>query len=176
MSETAEKTDPKLWQTVKKRVTQSSKGGKPGQWSARKAQMATSEYKKEGGGYAGKKGGDNHLKQWTDEEWGTKSGRKSADTGERYLPKKTRNTLSDAEYARSSDKKRADTAKGKQFSKQPKDVARKAAASRKGAASRKSGVSASGSTKADLMKKAQAKNIPGRSKMSKGELERALHA
>ncbi|WP_336490441.1 hypothetical protein [Methylobacterium nigriterrae] len=169
MSETAEKTDPKLWDKVKTRVTQSSKGGKPGQWSARKAQMATRDYKKAGGGYAGKKGDDNHLKQWTDEEWGTKSGRKSGESGERYLPKKARAAISDSDYERSSDKKRSDTAKGKQFSKQPRDVARKAAAARKGAASKSSGI-----TKAELMKRAQARNIPGRSKMSKPELERAL--
>jgi hypothetical protein len=169
MSQTAEKTDPKLWEKVKTRVTRSSKGGKPGQWSARKAQMATQEYKKEGGEYAGKKSDDNHLKQWTDEKWGAKSGKESGKTGERYLPKKARDAVSDAEYARSSDKKRADTRKGKQFSQQPKDVARKAAAARKGSGS-------AGPTKADLMRKAQAKNIPGRSKMSKGELERALHA
>lgn len=55
MSGTAKKTDPKLWEKVKTQVTKSDKGGKPGQWSARKAQMATAEYKKEGGGYAGKK-------------------------------------------------------------------------------------------------------------------------
>ncbi|GEP07154.1 hypothetical protein [Methylobacterium oxalidis] len=171
MSETAEKTDPKLWETVKTRVTRSAKGGKPGQWSARKAQMATAEYKKEGGGYAGKKSADNHLKQWTDEEWGTKSGEKSGDTGERYLPRKARKAVSEDEYKRSSDKKRADTAKGKQFSKQPKDVAKKAATARKRAAS-----GGSGATKAELMRKARAKNIPGRSKMSKGELERAVHA
>ena len=173
MSQTAEKTDPKLWDKVKTRVTQSSKGGKPGQWSARKAQMATQEYKKEGGGYAGKKAEDNHLKRWTDEEWGTKSGKASGETGERYLPKKARKAVSDAEYERSSDRKRADTRKGKQFSKQPKDVARKASAARKSSGS--SGGS-SGQTKADLMRTARAKGIPGRSKMSKGELERALHA
>ncbi|RVU14438.1 hypothetical protein [Methylobacterium oryzihabitans] len=166
MSETAQKSDPKLWDKVKKKVTQSSKGGKPGQWSARKAQLATHDYKEAGGGYKGKKSDDNHLKQWTDEEWGTKSGRESGKTGERYLPKKARESLSDEEYARSTAKKRADSAKGKQHSKQPKDVARKAAAARKDG----------GATKADLMKQARAKNIPGRSSMSKGELERALAA
>lgn len=45
MSGTAKKTDPKLWERVKHAVTESDKGGKPGQWSARKAQMATAEYK-----------------------------------------------------------------------------------------------------------------------------------
>ncbi|MER2249009.1 hypothetical protein ABS772_03670 [Methylorubrum podarium] len=174
MSGTAKKTDPKLWDKVKKEVTQSSKGGKPGQWSARKAQMATSEYKKEGGGYAGKKSDDNHLKQWTDEEWDTKSGKESGTTGERYLPKKAREKLSDSEYSRSTAKKRADSAKGRQHSKQPADVAKKAASARKtGKTSNKGG---SGATKAELMQKARKQDIPGRSKMTKGELERALSA
>ncbi|GJE72439.1 hypothetical protein [Methylorubrum podarium] len=174
MSGTAKKTDPKLWDKVKKEVTQSSKGGKPGQWSARKAQMATSEYKKEGGGYAGKKSDDNHLKQWTDEEWDTKSGKESGKTGERYLPKKAREKLSDSEYSRSTAKKRADSAKGQQHSKQPADVAKKAASARKtGKTSNKGG---SGATKAELMQKARKQDIPGRSKMTKGELERALSA
>ena len=165
MAETAKKTDPKLWERVKETVTKSDKGGKPGQWSARKAQMATAEYKKEGGGYEGGKSKDNHLKQWTDEEWGTKSGRESGKTGERYLPKKARDTLTDEEYARSTRRKRDDTAKGKQHSRQPKDVARKAASARK------SGESPS---KAELMDRAKAKGIRGRSRMTKADLERAL--
>ncbi|MGH1573628.1 hypothetical protein ACRAWG_26945 [Methylobacterium sp. P31] len=168
MAGTAKKTDPKLWDTVKKQVTKSDKGGKPGQWSARKAQMATAEYKKEGGGYAGKKDPDNHLQQWTDEEWGTKSGQASGKTGERYLPRKARESLTDKDYAASTARKRADTRRGKQFSKQPKAVAEKAAAARKGGRS--------GTTKAELMRKARAQNVPGRSRMSKAQLEHAVHA
>jgi hypothetical protein len=53
-------------------------------------------------------------------------------------------------------------------------VAKKAAAARK--ASHKTGSRDGGPTKAELMQKARAKNIPGRSTMSKGELERALNA
>lgn len=169
MSAVAEKTDPKLWDKVKTKVTKSGKGGKPGQWSARKAQLATQEYKAEGGSYKGRKGADNHLQQWQDEDWGTKSGRKSGDTGERYLPRKAREHLSDAEYRRTTAKKRADTRKGKQFSAQPKDLARKTAKDRAPTRGRREGP-----TKADLMEKARAKNIPGRSRMSKAELERAL--
>ncbi|MFY9294057.1 MAG: hypothetical protein WAP03_25690 [Methylorubrum rhodinum] len=176
MAERAKKTDPKLWDKVKKEVTQSSKGGKPGQWSARKAQMATSEYKKEGGGYAGRKTDDNSLKQWTDEEWGTKSGEESGKTGERYLPKKAREKISDSEYKRSTAKKRADTAKGRQHSKQPADVAEKAASARKTGGKSGSTSDRGGTTKADLMERARKRDIPGRSKMTKGELERALSA
>jgi hypothetical protein len=168
MSGTAKKTDPKLWDKIKKQVTNSGKGGKPGQWSARKAQMATAEYKKEGGGYAGKKDPENHLQQWTEEEWGTKSGKASGKTGERYLPKKARERLTDKEYADSTAKKRADTRKGKQFSRQPKAAAEKAAAARKSGQS--------GTTKAELMRRARAQNVPGRSRMSKAQLEHAVHA
>ncbi len=178
MSKTAEKTDPELWEKVKAEVTEGDKGGKPNQWSARKAQLATSEYKKEGGGYKGGKSPDNHLQQWTDEEWGTKSGEESAKTGERYLPKDAREHLSDDEYKRTSAKKRSDTAKGKQFSAQPKDVASKT--SHRQAAGEKSGDHAKANeagdapSRAALYEQAKAKNVPGRSKMSREELVKAL--
>lgn len=59
------------------------------------------------------------LDKWTKEEWGTKSGKPSTQgknaTGERYLPKKAIQALSDEEYEATSDKKRAGTKKGKQF-------------------------------------------------------------
>ena len=75
------------------------------------------------------------LDSWTKEEWGTKSGKNSTQgkkaTGERYLPKKARESLSDQEYARSTAKKRAAIRKGKQFSKQPEDVAKKTAKHRR---------------------------------------------
>ena len=71
------------------------------------------------------------LKSWTDEDWGTKSGKPSTQgpdaTGERYLPRSARESLSSAEYAATSAKKREDTKKGKQFSKQPKGIAKKTA-------------------------------------------------
>ena len=167
MAKTAEKTDPELWEKVKKAVTKDDKGGRPGQWSARKAQLAVNEYKHEGGGYKGKKSADNHLVQWQHEEWGTKSGRDSTKTGERYLPKAARETLTDQEYARTTAKKRADTGRGKQFSAQPKDVADKAAATRK------SGRSAQPTRKA-LLAEAAKRNIAGRSRMTKDQLAQAV--
>lgn len=173
MAATAEKSDPKLWEKVKKEVTRSGKGGRPGQWSARKAQMATQEYKARGGGYEGGKSEDNHLEQWTEEEWGTKSGRKSADTGERYLPKKARENLSKEDYERTTRKKRADTRRGKQFSSQPKDVARKTARHRDTGKSGSRGGSGE-PTKAELYAKAKERDVPGRSRMSKAELMKAV--
>ena len=75
------------------------------------------------------------LKKWTKEKWGTKSGNPSTQgknaTGERYLPKKAREALSDKEYKATTAKKQKDTKAGKQFSKQPKKIAVKTAKSRK---------------------------------------------
>lgn len=124
------RTDEAKWKRIVSSVKAGSKGGKPGQWSARKAQLATQRYKKSGGGYSGPKTeAQKSLSKWTKEDWGTKSGKPSTQgskaTGERYLPKKARESLSSKEYAATTRKKRADTKAGKQFSKQPKKIARK---------------------------------------------------
>tara|TARA_E500000318_G_scaffold46228_1_gene43625 strand:+ start:619 stop:867 length:249 start_codon:yes stop_codon:yes gene_type:complete len=71
------------------------------------------------------------LKAWGKQKWRTKSGKKSSETGERYLPEKAIKAMSSSEYARSTAKKRKDKAKGKQFSKQPKRLAKKTRAYRK---------------------------------------------
>jgi hypothetical protein len=62
---------------------------------------------------------------WGDQKWRTKSGKKSSDTGERYLPEAAIKSLSPAEYAATTRAKRAGKAKGKQFVKQPKTSQRK---------------------------------------------------
>jgi len=67
------------------------------------------------------------LKKWSDQDWGTKSGKPSGETGERYLPKKAREALSDSEYAATTAAKRKDKAAGKQHSAQPKKIAEKTA-------------------------------------------------
>ncbi len=165
MAATAERTDPKLWDDVKARITEGEKGGNEGEWSARKAQLAVAEYKKAGGAYKGQKSPDNHLAEWTHEDWGTKSGHPSHATGERYLPKVARDALSPSEYRRTTAKKRADTRAGQQFSPQPKDVAQKAAIARH----------ATSDTKAALLQHAAARGIRGRTKMSKAQLAQALY-
>jgi len=65
------------------------------------------------------------LKKWTKQKWRTKSGKKSSETGERYLPTSAIKSLSSSEYAATTRKKREDTAKGKQHSKQPKKISKK---------------------------------------------------
>lgn len=65
------------------------------------------------------------LKNWGDQKWRTKSGKKSSETGERYLPEAAIKSLSAAEYAATTRAKRAGTAAGRQFVKQPKKIAAK---------------------------------------------------
>jgi hypothetical protein len=67
------------------------------------------------------------LKDWGKQDWTTKSGKKSSDTGERYLPKAAIKSLSPAEYAATTKAKRAGKAAGKQFVAQPKTIAKKTA-------------------------------------------------
>jgi hypothetical protein len=173
MAATARKTDPALWDKVKTELTQGDRGGRPGQWSARKAQMALQAYKKQGGGYAGGKDADNHLKQWTDERWGTESGAKSGETGERYLPERARRHLTTTEYAETTAKKRADIRKGTQFSAQPPAIARKTAQNRSHG-SKAVGPDLASFRRVDLMAKAAQAGITGRSRMSKEQLAKAL--
>ena len=117
----AVKKDPAKWAAAKAKA----KARMGGKHSARAMQLATKYYKDGGGTYAGKKptAKNNKMKKWTKEDWGTKSGKNSTEgrgaTGERYLPKKKRDAMSAEQYKRTSDKKRRDTAAGKQWSKQP---------------------------------------------------------
>ena len=72
------------------------------------------------------------LKNWTDQKWRTKSGKPSAQTGERYLPSSAIKALSSAEYAATTAAKRKGTAAGKQHVKQPKSISKKSAQFRRG--------------------------------------------
>ena len=119
-------SNPKLWETIKNKVMKMDTAGtKSGQWSARKAQIAVKLYKEKGGEYTGEKDSHNSLTKWSDQHWQTKSGSPSHVTGERYLPKKAIENLSDKEYRKTSRLKRASIKKGKQFSKQPEKIAEK---------------------------------------------------
>ena len=44
-------TKPTMRKRLFERIKAGSKGGNPGQWSARKAQMLAKQYKAKGGGY-----------------------------------------------------------------------------------------------------------------------------
>ena len=126
------RSDEPKWKRIVASVKAGAKGGDAGQWSARKAQLATQRYKKSGGSYSGPKTeAQESLSKWGKEDWGTKSGKPSTQgknaTGERYLPKKAREALTSSEYAATTKAKREGTKAGKQFVKQPKGIAKKTA-------------------------------------------------
>jgi len=67
------------------------------------------------------------LKDWSKQNWRTKSGKPSSQTGERYLPEEAIKSLSVKEYAATTKAKREGTKAGKQFVAQPKAIAKKTA-------------------------------------------------
>ena len=71
------------------------------------------------------------LKSWTKQKWRTKSGKPSSRTGERYLPTAAIKSLTPQEYAATTKAKRQGTKQGKQFVKQPKNIAKKTRAYRR---------------------------------------------
>lgn len=116
------RTNEKLWEKAKAEA-KAKMGGKH---SARAMQLAGRIYKEKGGGYSGSKTkAQESLSKWTKQEWTTKSGKPSSETGERYLPKKAIKSLSASEYAATTKAKREGTKAGKQFVSQPKAIAKK---------------------------------------------------
>lgn len=111
-------TKPGLRNKIKNSVMAGSQGGKPGQWSARKAQIVAQRYKAAGGGYSGSKTkAQSNLSKWTKEKWTTSDGkpaiRKSGTT--RYLPEKAWKDLSPGQKAATNKKKVKASKQGKQF-------------------------------------------------------------
>ncbi len=125
-------TKPEMRERIKNRIMRGTKGGKAGQWSARKAQMLAAAYEKAGGGYKGKKTAkQKSLKKWTGEKWRT-SDKKPAirkdssgkTVTKRYLPDKAWDKLTAAEKKATNKKKAAGSRKGKQVVKNTKAAAK----------------------------------------------------
>ncbi len=116
-------TDPELREKIKEEVMAGDKGGRPGQWSARKAQMVAHEYVAEGGGYKHPRNeAQEHLKEWGDEKWHTADGKPAIrDDGQgqqethRYLPDQAWAELSPEEKKATDAKKVKGSRAGKQF-------------------------------------------------------------
>jgi hypothetical protein len=80
---------PELRKRIVASVKAGTAGGKAGQWSARKAQIANKRYQSAGGSFSGPKtAAQSSLSKWSGEKWRTKSGKPSTvgpkATGERY--------------------------------------------------------------------------------------------
>ncbi len=112
-------TKPALRERLKKKIQAGEKGGRAGQWSARKSQLLTHEYEEAGGDYKSEKrtASQKSLEKWTDQKWQTADGKPAArgkkETA-RYLPKKAWDKLSPAEKKATDKKKRAGSRAGKQ--------------------------------------------------------------
>lgn len=120
----AKKSNPAKWKRIVAAVKAGTKGGRAGQWSARKAQIATARYKKSGGGYKGAKKKSNSLSKWSKQKWRTSDGKPSKGK-KRYLPDAAWKALSSAEKKATNRAKAKGNKKGKQFVKQPKRIAKK---------------------------------------------------
>ena len=112
------RTDEAKWKRIVASVKAGSKGGKPGQWSARKAQIATLRYKRSGGKYSGPKTkAQKSLTKWTSEKWRTSDGKPAIRKGgtRRYLPDAAWKRLSASEKAATNKAKVEGSKKGEQF-------------------------------------------------------------
>ena len=120
----AKKSNPGMWKRIVAAVKAGTKGGRAGQWSARKAQIAVARYKKSGGGYRGAKKSSNSLSKWSRQKWRTSDGKPSRGK-KRYLPDAAWRALSKSERLATNRAKAEGNKKGKQFVKQPKAIANK---------------------------------------------------
>ena len=111
-------TNPELREKLKAEVIAGDKGGRAGQWSARKAQLLAHEYEAQGGGYKHERTEEQKsLKTWGDEHWHTADGKEAiqGDTTHRYLPDAAWQELSPEERKATDKKKVAGSKRGEQF-------------------------------------------------------------
>ncbi|GAB3070919.1 DUF5872 domain-containing protein [Micromonospora schwarzwaldensis] len=115
----AKYTKPELRERLKEEIKASDKGGRPGQWSARKSQLLTNEYKKRGGGFEGPKDArQRSLQRWGGEQWQTREGdTRARHDGEtrRYLPRQAWEELSEQERRETDRRKRRASRTGRQY-------------------------------------------------------------
>lgn len=129
-------TNPALRERIKDRVMAGSQGGRPGQWSARKAQLVAQRYRSAGGGYKkgrGKTKKQRSLSKWTKEKWRTSDGKPALRNGRmrRYLPDKVWGKLTPAQRAATNRKKIEGDKRGRQFVANTETAERTAAKFRK---------------------------------------------
>ena len=171
-------TKPELRENIKEDLKKSDKGGKPGQWSARKSQLLVQEYEKKGGGYkkSHKDESARSLEAWSDQEWQTQDGEADArkkDKTKRYLPKKVWEQLNKSEKEEAEKTKKRASKNGEQYV--PWTPAIKKAFEKANIATDKIKVHEEvTATKDALYEKAKELDIEGRSKMSKKELQKAI--
>lgn len=169
MSETEQKyTDPELRERLKEEIGRGTRGGRAGQWSARKSQLLVQEYERAGGGYLGEKDeAARSLDRWTHEEWTTREGGGKARHGHsvsRYLPRAVWAMLSGEEQAEAERSKVTGSGRNQKVEWPP--AVQKAM--------RKYQEGRDGETRQALYARAAQQGVKGRSRMTKAQLQSAL--
>lgn len=177
MSQNQDKyTKPQLRETIKEEIKASDKGGKPGQWSARKSQLLVQEYEKQGGGYTTdeKDKAAKSLEEWGEQNWQTQEGEGQARQDgktKRYLPQAVWDKLSEEEKQEAEASKQEASRQGKQHVDWTPAIKQAMAE----AGYRPDSDSEEDEpTKQELYEQAQELEIEGRSQMSKEELQDAV--
>jgi len=109
---------PQLRLRLRQRIMAGSKGGRAGQWSARKAQLLSQAYERAGGGYSGPRtAAQRSLRRWTGERWRTSDGRPAiqGSSTRRYLPDAAWRRLSPGQRAATNRRKLEGSRRGRQF-------------------------------------------------------------
>ena len=165
-------THPDLRREIKQELMESDKGGKPGEWSARKSQLLVQEYERRGGGYKKDKKDEaaKSLEEWTDQNWQTSDGSADAAGGDgmdRYLPENAWALLTEADQKKANKTKEQVDDMGEQVAEWPDKVKRTMVEI--GAIDGDDGL-----TKDELYERAQELDVDGRSQMNKDELKEAI--
>lgn len=168
-------TDPDLRREIKEDIKQSDRGGKPGQWSARKSQMLVREYENQGGAYKEDKKDEaaKSLEQWSEQDWQTRAGDEKArgdDSTKRYLPKEAWDKLDEAEKEEAERTKEKASKEGKQHVEWTPAVKKAMSEVERGA----NQTHRQEQTKNELYEKARELDVEGRSQMNKPELSQAI--
>jgi hypothetical protein len=180
-------TDPELRRRLKDEILQSDKGGKAGQWSARKSQILVREYEAQGGDYRTLENDEaaRSLEEWEEQDWQTEDGSDRAREGKvtkRYLPKAVWDKLSASEKKEAERSKEEASKKGLQHVdwtpaiKKAMHEYEQSMHKSKSSDSKNKNSKNSETTRQELYERAKQFNIPGRSKMNRDELVIAVQA
>ena len=169
-------TKPDLRRKLKEDIKQSDKGGKPGQWSARKSQLLVQQYEKHGGGYKqdSKDEAARSLEEWTEQNWQTVDGKGQARGNgitKRYLPEAVWDQLSDAEKQEAERTKAEGAESGQQYVDWTPAIKRAMVAAGYAPDDAEPNEEP---TKKELYEEAQQLDVEGRSNMNKPELKQAV--
>ena len=167
-------THPDLRRRLKREITDGDKGGDPGQWSARKAQLLVQRYEAEGGGYKDdeKDASAKSLEDWGEQDWQTRDGSGDADRANgmrRYLPAAAWALLKEADQEKAEESKSKADSKDEQYADWPQPV--RDVMTELGYVA---GEDSRGLSKDYLLERARELDVEGRSSMTKDELKEAI--